>query len=193
MHLFPVPNSLPDIGVVNKLVLGLRSDLDVIQSLLRSWTRTDFYTQPPLPHGSFLWWVRYTWGCQMWKWRCRIRSCLPWVFKLKRKIYAQFEPLGEISIYSQIPLILGHLVITRLRIRNEPICSAWLAVLKGKTLDRGKPQNPHVIIVFIIFVSEMTKASESSISFSAQGGFKVDRPDRNSYIMSHVYIKHGFT
>lgn len=38
----------------------------------------------------------------------------------------------------------------------------------------------------------MTAASESSISFSAQRGFKVDILDRNSYIMSRVYIKHGF-
>ena len=38
----------------------------------------------------------------------------------------------------------------------------------------------------------MTEASESSISFSAQQGFKVEILDRNSYIMPHVYIKHGF-
>lgn len=38
----------------------------------------------------------------------------------------------------------------------------------------------------------MTEASESSISFSAQQGLKVEILDRNSYIMPHVYIKHGF-
>lgn len=98
------------------------------------------------------------------------------------------------KIYSQIPLMRCHLVITSVRIRDELISvSGQLAVLKGKWLDGGKPQNPHVIIIFIILVSEMTKASESSISFSAQQGFKLDIPDRNSYIMSHVYIKHGFT
>ena len=50
-----------------------------------------------------------------------------------------------------------------------------------------------VIIIFIILVGEMTEASESSISFSAQRGFKLDILDRNAQIMSHVYIKHGFT
>lgn len=49
-----------------------------------------------------------------------------------------------------------------------------------------------VIIIFIILVGEMAEASESSISFSAQQGFKLDIPDRKSYIMPHVYIKHGF-
>lgn len=61
---FPVANSSPDTRVVNKLVLGLCNDLDVIYSRLGSSARADFHTEPPLPHGSFLWWVRYTWGCQ---------------------------------------------------------------------------------------------------------------------------------
>lgn len=39
----------------------------------------------------------------------------------------------------------------------------------------------------------MTDASESSISLNAQQGFKLNILDRNSYIMSQVYIKHGFT
>lgn len=58
---------------------------------------------------------------------------------------------------------------------------------------RKATKSARVIIIFIILVGEMTEASESSISFSAQRGFKLDIPDRNSYIMSHVYIKHGFT
>lgn len=51
----------------------------------------------------------------------------------------------------------------------------------------------HVIIIFIILGREMTEASKSSISFSAQEGFELDILDWSSYIMPHVYIKHGFT
>lgn len=39
----------------------------------------------------------------------------------------------------------------------------------------------------------MIEVSEPSISYSVQQGFKQDILDRISYIMSDVYIKHGFT
>lgn len=141
IHLFPVSDSSPYTGVVNKMVLGLRSDLDVIYSRLGSRTRADFHTEPPLPHGSFLWWVRYTWGCQTGS-GGRISNSVIFEFQAKKNL----EPLGE-NIYSQILLILCYLVITSLRIRDEVISvSGWLAVLKGKWVDSRKPQNPHALL-----------------------------------------------
>lgn len=49
-----------------------------------------------------------------------------------------------------------------------------------------------IIIIFIISLGKMMDASESSIKFNARQGFKLDILDRDSYIMPHVYIKHGF-
>lgn len=73
--------------------------------------------------------------------------------------------------------------------------SFWVTCCAQREMSgqRKATKSTCVIIIFIILVGKMTEASESSISFSAQQGFKLDIPDRNSYIMSHVYIKHGFT
>lgn len=112
----------------------------------------------------------------------------------EKKTCRQFEPLGK-NIYSRIPFMLCYLVITILRIKDELISvCGWLAVLKGEMSGHWKATKfTCVIIIFIALVGKMTELSESSISFRAQRGFKLNILDRNSYIMSHVYIKHGFT
>lgn len=61
-----------------------------------------------------------------------IQFCQVEAKKNNKKTYGHFEHLEEKN-YSQIPLMLCHLVITSLRIRDEPISvSGQLAALKGK-------------------------------------------------------------
>lgn len=48
------PHCSPYSGVVNKVVLGLGDDLDVVKRCGGSGTWAHLHTQPPLPHGSFL-------------------------------------------------------------------------------------------------------------------------------------------
>lgn len=50
-----------------------------------------------------------------------------------------------------------------------------------------------VIITFIILVNKTTKASESLIRCCVQLGFKLDIHKENPYILSHIYIKEGYT
>lgn len=80
IHIFLRPTCSPYTCVVNEVVLGLGDDLDVMKSRLSSRTRAHLHTQLPLPHGSFLWWVRYTWGCQT-----GVGSPILSLFKLKKK------------------------------------------------------------------------------------------------------------
>lgn len=144
-HSFPVSNRSPYTGVVNKMVLGLCNDLDVTYSRLGSLTRAHFHTDPPLPHGSFLWWVKYTWACQKGIGGC-IFSSVSSEFQAKKKK----SSTSRRNIYSQITLLRCYLVITVLGIRDELI-SGGLAVLKGKWLDTGKPQNSHALLSFLSF------------------------------------------
>lgn len=48
------PRCSPYSGVVNKVVLGLADDLDVVERCRGSHARAHLHAQPPLPHGSFL-------------------------------------------------------------------------------------------------------------------------------------------
>lgn len=48
------PHRSPYSGVVNKVVLGLGDELDVVKRRLGSRTWARLHAQPPLPHGSFL-------------------------------------------------------------------------------------------------------------------------------------------
>lgn len=184
-----MPNCSPYTCVVNKVVLGLRNDLDVIKSRLGSRARTDFHTEPPLPHGSFLWWVRYTWGCQT-----GIGGPILSVSSYKKKNLRTFWTSRRNIIFTNptYTLLFSHYQPQNKRWAN---ISFWVTCCAQREMTgrRKATKSTHVIIIFIILVGGMTEASESSISFSAQQGFKLDILDRNSYIMSHVYIKHGFT
>lgn len=182
----------PYTGVVNKMVLGLRNDLDVIYSRLCSRTRADFHTEPPLPCGSFLWWVRYTWVCQKEIGVCVFSSVFS-EFQAKGIYIYRHLPLGEIYIHkSHLDLLFSHYQSQNKRWANIRF---WVTCCAQREMagQQKATKSACIIIIFIILVGKMTEPSESSISCSAQQGFKLDILDRNSYIMSHVYIKHGFT
>lgn len=114
-------------------------------------------------------------------------------FRLKKCIYRHFVPLGEICIHkSHLHTQFSHYHSQNNKWAN---ISMWVTCCAQREMTGQwkATKSACIIIIFIILVGKMTEASESSISFSTQRGFKLDILDRNSYIMSHVYIKHGFT
>lgn len=123
-------------------------------------------------------------------------------FKLKKIPMDNFEPLREIFLLEvqNYPLFTNP-TYTLLFSHYQPQNKRWANISFWVTCCAQRKMTGHseatkstcVIIIFIILVGGMTEASEFSISFSARRGFKLDILDRNAQIMSHVYIKHGFT